>query len=221
MSDSRSTRLYAVALFGVVLYFVLDVVAQSLPPHYSPLSQAESDLAVGPFGYVMTINFLNRGLLSFAFLFAFLGSVRLAGADASRFRAGVYLFGAWSAGAVLLALFPTDVPATPVSWHGAIHIVVAVLAFLGGAFGALTLSLRMRGVEAFEGVGRYAVPLALLSVVLCVADLLGGSVVPRFDSHFGGLLERLFLGSVLLWVSVVSAYEVAHANPRAPTAPPS
>ena len=45
----------------IVLYIVLDAIAQALPPHYSPISQAESLLAVGPYGYIMTINFLNRG----------------------------------------------------------------------------------------------------------------------------------------------------------------
>jgi len=43
------TRRYSVALVGVVLYLVLDAIAQVLPPHYNPLSQAESDLAVGPY----------------------------------------------------------------------------------------------------------------------------------------------------------------------------
>ena len=41
----------------IILYVVLDVVAQVLPPHYSPISQAESLLAVGPYGYIMTVNF--------------------------------------------------------------------------------------------------------------------------------------------------------------------
>ncbi|MDG6925726.1 MAG: DUF998 domain-containing protein [Nitrososphaerota archaeon] len=209
MSDSqKSARRYRVTLAGVALYLVLDIVAQSLPPHYNPVSQAESDLAVGPYGFLMTLNFLNRGILSLEFMFALLGSIRLAGADLSRFRGGFYAFGAWSVGALLLAIFPTDAPATPVSWHGAIHLVVAIIAFLGGAFGALSISLGMRRVGALEGASRLAMPVSLLAVLLCLVELLAPFVVPHADALFGGLLERLFLGSVLVWIAVLSVYMV-------------
>lgn len=207
---SKSSRRYSVALAGVLLYVVLDIVVQSLPPHYSPLSQAESDLAVGPYGYIMTVNFLNRGILSLEFLFALLGSLSLKGADLSKFRTAKYLFGTWAVGAILLAVFPTDVPATPISWHGAIHLVVAILAFLGGAFGVLSFSLNMTGTAALERLRHVALPIGVLSVVLCLVDLLDGFITRRIDARFGGLFERLFLGSVLLWIVVVSVYMLRH-----------
>jgi hypothetical protein len=62
------------------------------------------------------------------------------------------LLGAWAIGAILLALFLADVPATPVSWHGAIHIVVAVIAFIGGAFGAFAISRKLGKNHKFEGL---------------------------------------------------------------------
>lgn len=46
-----------VAVLGmalVVLYIAVDVVLQSLPPHYSVISDAESNLAVGEFGIAPT-----------------------------------------------------------------------------------------------------------------------------------------------------------------------
>jgi hypothetical membrane protein len=216
MMNNPVRRRYSVALIGVVFYVVLDAIAQSLPPHYSPVSQAESDLAVGPFGYIMTINFLNRGALSLEFLFALIGTFRLSRVDVSSFRGGFYLFGAWSVGALLLAIFPTDVPATPVSWHGAIHLVVALIAFLGGAFGALVISLRMGADKSLLRVRRIALPLAVLSVLLCLVELLAPGFSPHLASHFGGLFERAFLGSVLLWITMVSAY-VLKAPPAVPS----
>lgn len=214
----NSRRRYSVALIGVVLYLVLDVVAQLLPPHYNPVTQAESDLAVGPYGFIMTINFLNRGFLSLEFLFAFLGTVRLAGIEVSRMRAGKYMFGVWSVGAILLAFFPTDVPATPVSWHGAIHLVVAVLAFLGGAFGALALSLSLRGNPRLEAIRRFALPISAVSVVLCLVDLLAPH---HLAVNYGGLIERLFLGSVLVWIAAISAYMLRSQPEAAPPVIPS
>jgi Protein of unknown function (DUF998) len=220
--SAKANRRYEVALVGVVLYVVLDVVAQLLPPHYSPISQAESDLAVGPYGYIMTINFLNRGILSLEFLFALLGTIRLTGADVSRYKRGTLLFGAWSVGALLLAVFPTDVPATPVSWHGAIHLVVAVIAFLGGAFGALVLSLNLSGDATLVGARRFALPLAILAVVFCLIDLLAGFVAHRLAADYGGLFERMFLLTVLIWIASISLYMLRRQRePAVPTAPPA
>ncbi|MDE1858110.1 MAG: DUF998 domain-containing protein [Thaumarchaeota archaeon] len=201
---NRSRFLFAVALAGVLLYAALDAVAQSLPPHYSPVSQAESDLAVGPYGYVMTLNFINRGILSLCFLFALMLAANSGDVASRRLRRGSWLFAVWSVGALLLAAFPTDVPPAPVSWHGVVHLVVAVAAFLGGAFGALYFSLGMAGNRTLGKARGVAVPLAYLTAALCAAELLGG-LVPGVAASYGGLTERLFLGSLLLWVAVVSA----------------
>lgn len=197
--------MFAVALVGVVLYVALDAVAQSLPPHYSPLSQAESDLAVGPYGIVMTLNFINRGVLSLCFLFAVMLAANSDDVASPRLRRGSWLFAVWAVGALLLAAFPTDVPPVPVSWHGAIHLAVAVAAFLGGAFGSVYISLGMAGNRMLAKARGIALPLAYLSAALCLAEILGGGVAPELVAQYGGLLERLFLGSTLLWVALVSA----------------
>lgn len=44
-------RLALATIVGIALYVVIDVITQLLPPHYNPISQAESNLAVGPYGY--------------------------------------------------------------------------------------------------------------------------------------------------------------------------
>lgn len=197
-------RAFWLVVLGVVLYAVLDVIAQLLPPHYSPISQAESDLAVGPYGFVMTINFVNRGLLSLLFLFALARTVRSSGGKWSELRGGAVLVGVWGVGALLLAAFPTDVPATPVSWHGAIHLVVALIAFLAGAFGIFLLAARFDRVPALARMRGFALPLAVLSILLCLIDLGLPFAAPHLSGRIGGLTERLFLGSVLLWILLVS-----------------
>jgi len=201
-----SARLFWAVIVGVVLYVVLDVVAQLLPPHYSPISQAESDLAVGKFGFIMTINFLNRGILSLLFIYGFLRTLDLAGVARQQFRTGTYLLEAWAVGAVLLAIFPTDVPSTPVSWHGAIHLIVAIIAFIGGAFGALAISQKLGQNQIFQGLRRFALPLSVVVLVFWVIEFALPFVAPHLNNRIGGLTERLFLGSVLLWLGAVSFY---------------
>ncbi|MGA2384909.1 MAG: DUF998 domain-containing protein [Candidatus Bathyarchaeia archaeon] len=210
VEKSGSARLFWEVILGIVLYVVLDVVAQLLPPHYSPISQAESDLAVGKYGFIMTLNFLNRGVLSLLFIFAFLRTMDLAGIARSQFRTGTYLLGAWAVGAILLAIFPTDVPATPVSWHGAIHLVVAIIAFIGGAFGTLAISQKLPGKGTLEGLKRVALPLSIIVIVLWVVEFGLPFAFPHLNGRIGGLTERLFLGSVLLWIGVLSAYLATH-----------
>ena len=100
------TRRWAnIALIGIVLYIILDVVVQMLPPHYS-LRQAESDLAVGPYGWIMNINFVIRGLLSAAIILAIYKSMK----NIVRPVVGMVFFAIWSATSFLLAFFNTDVP---------------------------------------------------------------------------------------------------------------
>ena len=96
--STNTERLFWIVVAGVVLYVVLDIIVQLLPPHYNPITQAESDLAVGPYGYIMAINFVNRGLLSLIFLYAF---ARTFGLDREngRYKIGIYLLGVWGAGA--------------------------------------------------------------------------------------------------------------------------
>jgi len=205
LGDNTTKRLFWVVIGGILLYVALDALAQVLPPHYSPIKDAESDLAVGPYGSVMAVNFINRGALSLVFLYALSRAARAGGgftpSDAERrFRTGLYMFGVWSVGAILLAFFPTDVPATPVSWHGAVHLVVAAIAFFGGAFGAIVMSSRFGNSQVLQGTKKTALPIAVLAVVFLFIGL--GTI----SGPIGGLTERLFLGLVLLWVAVVSLH---------------
>ncbi len=206
VKKSGSVKLFWIVILGIALYVVLDVIAQLLPPHYSPISQAESDLAVGNFRFIMTINFLNRGLLSLLFIFAFLRTLDYAGVARSQFRTGTYLLGAWAVGAFLLAIFPTDVPSTPISWHGAIHLAVAIIAFIGGAFGIVAISLKLTQNREFGDLKRTALPLSIIVIVLWIIEFGLPFLLPHLNAHVGGLTERLFLGSVLLWLAVVSTY---------------
>ncbi len=215
--DSPGTatrRLFLAVDVAVILYLLLDIVAQLLPPHYNPVNTAESDLAVGPYGYIMALNFVNRGLLSLAFLYAFVRT-QAVGAEIARYRRGILLVGLWGVGALLLAVFPTDVPATPISWHGEIHLVVAFLAFVGGALGVLLLSLQFGEDPAMRPVKKLALPVAAVAV-LFLALLFGlPFVLPHLASRIGGITERTLIASILLWMMTVSAYLAKRRKPAA------
>jgi hypothetical membrane protein len=192
--------LFLAAIGGIVLYAALDALVQSLPPHYSALSQAESDLAVGPYGYLMAVNFVIRGILSLIFLLGFSRAVK----PSRGYNAGYYLIGLWAVGSMALAALPTDVSGTP-TLHGEAHLLVAVLAFLGGIFGELALSRSLRNNPSMAEIGKYAGVIAVIGFLSLAAFVLGPGLAPRAFQSVSGLVERVFIGAVLAWMLVVSA----------------
>lgn len=196
LTNSRLvTQLAALTIAGIVLYVVLDVIAQLLPPHYSPLRQAESDLAVGPYGWVMTVNFVVRGLLSLALLLALIQILP----DSPRKRLGVALFGTWTIGAFLLALFPTDVTSGEHTAHGKLHLLIALLAFISIPIAELLLSQCLSTVPRWQALGQQAIKFAWLTVFGLVL-----LVVMAPITRVSGLGERIFLATALLWMLAVS-----------------
>jgi hypothetical membrane protein len=184
----------AIAMIGVLVYVVVDILLQLMPPHYSAISQAESDLAVGPFGWIMSINFFGRGITSAALIVAIVST-----GPRARIRAiGVGLLAVAGVCSALIAFFPTDIPrhggVAPSTVHGIVHVVGASSGFVLAlaAFWLLTFWLpeRSRGADAFLGVA--SIGLVFLGVtVVAVPDLLG-------------LAERVCLLGILGWVFVVA-----------------
>jgi hypothetical membrane protein len=146
----------------------------------------------------MAINFINRGLLSLAFATGLSKAMRSNGESATKYRTGIALLWIWGVGALLLGIFPTDVPSTPASWHGLIHLVVATLAFIGGGLGTLALSLRIREGNLPPSVKRFSLATSSLAVAFLLLTL------TSLQTEIGGLIERTFIGLVLLWIFVMS-----------------
>ncbi len=190
-------------MVGVVLYALVDVVLQFLPPHYSPVSDAESNLAVGPYGWIMNLNFVGRAISTVCAAVA----IGLTG-PASRLRgAGLALMVVAGACSAALAFLPTDIngpgvyglgPTTPT---GALHLAVASLGFLTAlaAFALLTGWLR-RSPGLRSG---YRSGLALVAVA--AVGLLSVGLADRFAPNLIGLAERVCLVGILGWVFVVCA----------------
>lgn len=176
---------------GAALYIGLDVAAQLLPPHYSPIKQAESDLAVGPYGWIMTVNFVIRGLLSAAIVVALWQVLP----PSPRTRLGLAFAGIWTVGAFLLAAFPTDIGGSEHTLHGKVHLTIALLAFVSIPIAEWLLSRSLADDPRWAHLGSRALLLATLTGGGFIV-LLAGVRAPAI----AGLTERIFLASVLLWM---------------------
>jgi hypothetical membrane protein len=181
-------------MVGVVVYVVVDIVLQFLPPHYSAISQAESDLAVGPFGSIMSINFFGRGVTSAALIVAIAAT-----APRSRLRTfGTSLLAVAGFCSALIAFFRTDIPThagvAPTTVHGFIHVIGATSGFVLAlaAFWMLTLWMprRPRAADVFLGIASIGLVFLGISIVW-IPEVLG-------------LAERICLAGILGWVFVVA-----------------
>jgi len=191
---TRVRRTFAVAaMLLVLLYGSIDVVLQCLPPHYSVVSDAESDLAVGPFGWAMGLNFLARAAMSGCIVVA----VSLTAPAARRRTAGSVLLALAGLCSAVLVFFPTDVNRagefgmTPRTTVGLVHVVFATSGFLAVlvAMGLLTWWIgRPRAVTAFFVIALGGLGLLGLSL----------AVFPQV----AGLAERLCLVGILGWAFV-------------------
>lgn len=199
---TESRRLGALAVAGIVLYVALDIVAQVLHPQQHLLRNAESDLALGAYGWIMTVNFVVRGLLALALI----AGLQKALVPAARSQIGAILVEIWAVGAFLLAIFPTASPGQH-TIHGLIHLVVALVAFFGGAVGALLISRRLGADPRWRHLQLPLLAVAVFALAMLLVVLVAGGRLAASGTTAGGafgLVERVFLALVLLWMLVVA-----------------
>ncbi|TFD90771.1 DUF998 domain-containing protein [Cryobacterium serini] len=207
------------AMVGVLLYVLVDVVLQFLPPHYSPISDAESNLAVGPYGWVMNVNFLGRAVTSGAAVGALYATARtryLARVPSPRLlQAGLALFALGGVCSGVLAFFPTDVVialngaaaataghgVVAVTMAGTIHLVVATVGFVAALVAIMLLTAWLYRSGALPA----ARSLALAFTTLAVLGLLFLGLTLTVQPALFGLAERVCLLGILGWTYTVAA----------------
>jgi hypothetical membrane protein len=191
---------------GVVIYVAIDIVLAFLRPDYSWLHNAESDYGRGPYFWLMDINFLLRCLLSLALV-----KVLLINFPKNKLikRASFWLI-LWAVMSGLLAFFADNPYGYPKLQSGSIHLLIAFIAFFA-ALVTMVLFNRLKSVMRLSHTTiRCLIALTVIAFVSIV--LLGHS---GFRPHsFGGLYERVFLLSVLVW-EVVLALSINGENKRA------
>lgn len=205
------------ALAGVIAYVAIDVLLAVLRPRYSLLYNAESDYGVGPWSWVMDLNFLLRGALSLAVAGALArpGMVGT-GPPGARTRAGLILLSGWAVCSGLLAFFPDDLEGQRVHGSGAVHLALALVAFACVAAGTVLVSASL--VSARRGPDPRWPTAAPALLAISVAGVLALLLLGHATGHRhapGGLYERIFLGLELLWLAVAAArMSVRHVRER-------
>jgi hypothetical membrane protein len=190
--------LLGAVIVGIMLVVLLGVIVQLLPPHYNPISQSESDLAVGPYGFLMALDFIIGGVLLLIFVVAFRRVIPKEGQS----RSGLILLGVAAICKIIIAFAATDLTSRPYTIHGTIHAIVALASFFCGGLGVLLLARSLRHVPNMRSSQRFLVRLAILTLVWSVIVILTVAVSTQIEVW--GLLERVATGLSLLWVLIAS-----------------
>ena len=197
-----------IALGGVIAYLAIDVLLAFLRPSYSLIYNSESDYGRGPFYWLMDLNFLLRCALSLAVAAALNDFARLA----PGLRRGLVLLVVWAASSGLLAFFADDLEGQPQHGSGAVHLVLAFIAFTCVAIGTIWISAGLRSDPEWRSASSV---LFAISLAGAVAYLLLGAAL-RHHHAPDGLYERIFLGLELLWIALTAAY-IAIKRPQPQT----
>jgi hypothetical protein len=178
--------------------------------NYRPLRHPVSSLALGPRGWVQTVNFAVTGVLCLAGA----AGLRLAGDRMGGSPAGPVLVAAAGGGLIMSAAFPTDPvggypPGTPEvltepSRTGIAHNLSAIPVFFG--LSAAAFGYGWRSWRAGERPG-FAVCCAATAVSMPATMALAGagfSQSPRL-ADYGGLFQRASILTGFAWLTAVSA----------------
>jgi hypothetical membrane protein len=200
-NNSRVRVLSWLTIAGVIGYVAIDVLLKFLRPHYSLLYNAESDYGRGPWFWIMDLNFLLRCALSLAIIAAVADALPAS----TRRRVGLILMAVWAVCSGLLAFFADDLEGQPVHGSGAIHLLLALIAFPCVAAATIVAS------TCFEP----AQPPRLARSLLLTVSIAGGVAFGLLGAAFGhqhapgGLYERIFLGLELLWIALAACFLLA------------
>ena len=164
----------AAALLAVA-WAVLVVVAQVLNPEQSPLSLGMSGLARGRAPWVMKSSFLARGVSALMLLSALPAQLHVAGSV----FAGFALFWVWGVGSAVLALADTDMPGEAPTRGGAAHALIAMVAYVAGAAGAIVLSLDIARHTDMSGVATWTLPISIVAAVALVVQFVAFGAAER------------------------------------------
>ena len=167
-----------------------------LVSEYSLTSDYISELAIGRYGYLQTTAFFAVGVSSLALAVG----IRVATKSSWGSRIGSAFIGLYGLGAILVGIFPTnEVDAagrvvSPTS-VGTVHIVVSALAFVFGIAGMFVLSRTFKRDARWRAFWPW-------SLMLAVAALVGFFLQSKLP--WVGLSQRIFVGTITLWLVLVA-----------------
>ncbi|MFN2197925.1 MAG: DUF998 domain-containing protein [Anaerolineales bacterium] len=198
-STNRSTTLVRIAQFtllSIIYYVVVSIILYFLRPDINPISQTSVNYTVGPYGFLMISAFIIMALGQGAMVIGLNQGLP----ESARSRIGLALLGLWALGNLIAGLFRADLPGADQTIIGTIALINGPIHILCLIVGALLVSLKFRHDEMWRPIYRTALVLTLLMVV----EFIGTFVTIATSVEITGLIQRIFIVTVLAWVILVT-----------------
>jgi hypothetical protein len=195
---------------GPLLLAATDFTAALTSPGYGLVKDSISSLALTSLGWLQTIGFLAIGLLVEIFTAGLFFNIR--GARGFRFSIGLMVFFGFTL--LLIGAFRTDPVGAARTIEGRIHGLTATSAFWIFPVAILAIVPSLRNDPNWKGIFWYTVVAAILAVVLVIT--LG--VLPD-DVGWFGLMERILVANMIIWVEVAAINLLLLSIKRGATSP--
>lgn len=187
-------------MLGVLAYVLHVILGGTLWKGYSHLMQPISDLTASgaPDRDLLSIITLIYGLLSIAFSVSAFMYVRDFAPKLA--KSGILVFLSMHLVSITYGLFPQDLPGSPVTFLGTMHIVVTALIVPLTILSPLLVGYGLRKVPSFKNFATY-------SIVTGIAIFIAGGTTAMFYANklpYFGLVERINIGTLELWMFLLS-----------------
>ena len=199
--DEPPERFSFLAGVAIASQVILFATAWFLPvvSEFSLTADNISELVLGRYGFMQTSAFLLAGLGTVGLAF----SIRSLTAGAGGSSIGSLLIGIYGAGALLVALFPTDRIDTQAdvwaqSTIGTIHVITALVSFLCAVIGMFVLTRTFSRHPQWRSLTPWSVLFPTVALALILVQQQGPLV---------GLLQRLLVGVISAWL-ILAAFRV-------------
>jgi hypothetical protein len=199
---TKSTMTAVIAMLLVSCFAIAVIGLHFLRPDYNPLQRFISEYAVGSYGIVMRLAFfcLSAGSLALA-----ISLYRSISGSARSYTALILLLG-WSICVFIAGIFPTDLAGSAETSSGSIHDKASLIGFVSIVLASFFL-LRFRRDEKWKKHYRSSLLLSLIMMITFLTFM--ASIIMEF--RFIGLIQRLFIMAVLLWL-VITARRIQTTN---------
>jgi hypothetical membrane protein len=204
----KTKTLLACGVIAGPLFVLVFVVEGATRADYDPLRHPVSSLALGYWGWTQIANFVVAGLLTLAFAIG-LRRVLRPGKGSTW---GPLLVGVWAVGLLGAGVFVTDPvsgypPGTPgrlsgYSWHGALHDLFSLSAFVALSAACFVFGRRF----AARGERGWATYSAVTGVIFMGAFILSSAGFGQAEGlvDLAGLFQRVVVAVGFGWLTLLA-----------------
>jgi len=188
-------------MIGPVLFVAIFLLEGWLRPGYDPSRMFVSELALGARGWIQIANFFVYGVL--LLLFARGVTAEFAGGPASRVGSSLLTLNAIRT--IGVGLFVTDPAATPLqamSWHGTLHLLLAVSAFVLWPLTCFVFYRRFRVDPAWQSLAGSTLCAGIATAGLSSLLIIGSTPLtsaPNALNAWFGLIQRASIITFAAW----------------------